>query len=184
MSISKGSFNDSVIYKVFEEHVTLDYILSSAQNMKMVLKRYFQSDHFHKLDVTDSPGKVCRFTTQQSSHKSATATVSCNSRKSIYIMLTGVTYHTHQHPHSRLAAALKSSHNTGIPAYRNQSRLKIQTCCWAYATNTHFTFSCLAYCDKVTTSRLKVLTSLQFTKRFQWGWRSYFETAGEMLLLL
>ena len=160
MSISKGSFNDSVIYKVFWSTCNSDYIWSSAQIMKMVLKRYFQSDHSHKLDVTNSPGKVCRFTTQQSRHKSATATVSCNSRKSIYIMLTGVTYHTHQDPHSRLAAALKSPHNAGIPAYRNPSRLKIKPCCWAYATNTHFTFSCLAYCDIVTISRLKVLTSL------------------------
>ena len=91
-SISKGSFNNFVIYEVFWSTCNSDYILSSAQNVKMVLRRYFQSSHFRKLDFTDSPGKIyCRFTTQQSRHKSATATMSWNSKESIYSMLTGVT---------------------------------------------------------------------------------------------
>ena len=64
-------------------------------------ERKFQSVRKFSISI-NSLAKVSRFTIQLSCHKSATATVSWKSRKSINTMLTGVTHHTPQHPHSRL----------------------------------------------------------------------------------
>mgnify|MGYP001791660574 CR=1 FL=1 len=69
MAISQAFLQMTSLFREF-----CKVTLSSAQ--VMTLEREYQSEHFNKLDVTHALGKVSRFTTQLSCHKSATATVS------------------------------------------------------------------------------------------------------------
>ena len=97
----KGSFKCSIIIPKILLTNSNYTLLPYAQNMTS--EREFQSVRKFSISISlMSPAKVGRFATQLSCHKSATATVSWKSIKSINTGLTGATQRVLQNPHSRL----------------------------------------------------------------------------------